>query len=183
MYQYICCGLYMKICWVYRCIGVVRQRNGFLSTTCTHTAVERVEKSPEIIGGKSVCSEVDFCALLRRKVGYVCFFETATPTRKWFIQKKMYIDEKGCGNLDRLVEKQWKIQRGFSIWCQIFDHGGGRNPQQQWRYGWRQFRIVVASVPATSFNRRWVWSIFKHRKTSSSIDIFIKVRIAVALDR
>ena len=64
MYQYICCGLYMKICWVYRCIGVVRQRNGFLSTTCTHTAVERVEKSPEIIGGKSVCSEVDFCALL-----------------------------------------------------------------------------------------------------------------------
>ena len=49
---------------MYRCIGVVRQRNGFLSTTCTHTAVERVEKSPEIIGGKSVCSEVDFCALL-----------------------------------------------------------------------------------------------------------------------
>ena len=45
-------------------IGVVRQRNRFLSTTCTHTAVERVEKSPEIIGGKSVCSEVDFCALL-----------------------------------------------------------------------------------------------------------------------
>ena len=70
MYQYICCGLYMQICWVYRCIGVVRQRNGFLSTTCTHTAVERVEKSPEIIGGKSVCSEVDFCALLEQYEQY-----------------------------------------------------------------------------------------------------------------
>ena len=56
--------------------------------------------------------------------------------------------------------------------------------------------VVVASVPATSFNRRWgcdslvsatafntPGSIFKHRLTSSSIDIFIKVRIAVALDR
>jgi len=36
-------------------------------------------------------------------------------------------------------------------------------------------------VSATAFNTPG--SIFKHRLTSSSIDIFIKVRIAVALDR
>ena len=44
-----------------------------------------------------------------------------------------------------------------------------------------QPEVGVTLISAMAFNKSG--SIFKHRLTSSSIDVFIKVRIAVALDR